>query len=157
MKKTIGMLIACIFLAVGAHAEEPKKEISTWEKIRQKIEKITPKQKPTVTTAVGGVRGAKTDGHELYWKGEEMPISISAEEIDLFTSALQLAESGEGANATAAFEDFLAKYPKSLLAPDAQGALAELSKEQKVPQEAAPEATDDFSPPPELPDFKVGM
>ncbi len=152
MKKTIGLLVACIFFTVVAHAEEPKKEAtSIWEKIRNKIERITPKQKPTVTTAVGGVRGAKTNEHELYWKGEETPVAISAEEIDLFSSALQLAESGAGPEATEAFQGFLKQFPESVLAADAKSALAELGKEKP-----APEVPEDFTPP-DLPDFKTGM
>ena len=152
MKKTIGMLIACIFFAVVVHAEEPKKEASSlWEKIRNKIEKITPKQKPTVTTAVGGVRGAKTNDHELYWKGEEKPLTISAEEIELFSSALQLAESGAGPEATEAFQGFLNEFPQSVLAADAKSALAELGKEK-----VAPEVPEGFTPP-DLPGFKIGM
>lgn len=164
MKKTFGVLIVCIFFAVVAHAEEPQKkeDVSMWEKIRNKIEKITPKQKPTVTTAVGGVRGAKTDGHELYWKGEEKAqAAMSSEEIDLFSSALQLAESGAAAEATSAFNDFLAKFPESLLVGDAQNALAELAKEHISPQvpQAAPQESQepqDFAPP-ELPGFELGM
>jgi TolA-binding protein len=154
MKKTIGMLVACIFFTVVAHAQGPQKEaVSIWEKIRNKIEKITPKQKPTVTTAVGGVRGAKTNEHELYWKGEEKPVAISVEEIDLFSSALQLAESGSSNEATDAFQVFLKQYPQSVLAGDAENALAELSKAQI----ATPQVPEGFSPPEDLPGFKIGM
>ncbi|MBU0681938.1 MAG: hypothetical protein KKD73_11015 [Proteobacteria bacterium] len=153
MKKTLGLLIAALFLAVIVQAAEPVKDeaVSVWEKIRNKIEKITPKQKPSVTTAVGGVRGAKSDSHELYWKGEEKPLAISAEEIDLFSSALQLAESGAGSEATTSFQDFLEKYPQSPLVDDAKNALVELAKEQMAPQ-----PPQDFSPP-DLPGFKLGM
>lgn len=152
MKKTIGMLIVCLCVAVFAQAEEPKKQADTiWEKIRNKIEKITPKQKPTVTTAVGGVRGAPTERHELYWKGEEKPLAISAQELDLFSAALQQAESGAASEATASFQDFLAKFPQSLLAADAESALRELA-----PDQPASKVPEDFSPP-ELPGFKLGM
>jgi TolA-binding protein len=153
MKKTLGLLIATLFLAVIVQAAEPAKEevSSVWEKIRNKIEKITPKQKPSVTTAVGGVRGARNDSHELYWKGEEKPLAISSEEIDRFSSALQLAESGAGSEATTSFQDFLEKYPDSLLVDDAKNALVELAKVQTAPQ-----APHDFVPP-ELPGFKLGM
>ncbi len=152
MKKIVGLTIVCIFFAVAVQAQEPQKEASSlWEKIRNKIEKITPKQKPSVTTAVGGVRGAQSDEQELYWKGEEEPLAVSAAEMELFSSALQLAEAGSGAKAIVGFEDFLEKFPQSPLADDAKTALLELAKEP-----AAPLTPDNFSPP-ELPGFEVGM
>jgi TolA-binding protein len=152
MKKTMVVLVACIFLAGGGQAAEPDKDAATlWEKIRGKIEQITPKQKPTVTTAVGGVRGAKTDGNELYWKGEEEPAAVGAEELELFSAALGQAESGADREAATSFEDFLAKYPSSSLAEDAQSALVELAKEKLAPQ-----TPQDFKTP-ELPGFKLGM
>lgn len=153
MKKMLGVFIACLFIAVAVQAQELQKEpASIWEKIRTKIEKITPKQKPTVTTAVGGVRGAQSDDQELYWKGEEKPVAISDEEIDMFSSALQLAESGVNDKATAAFQDFLVKFPDSSLVPDAKTALVELGKVKDAPQ-----VPQDFKKLPDLPDFKLGM
>jgi TolA-binding protein len=162
MKKTFGMLIACLCLAVTVQAQEPEKEaVSVWEMIRSKIEKITPKQKPTVTTAVGGVRGAKTEGQELYWKGEEAPLAISAEEIEQFSAALQLAESGATAEATTSFQNFVATYPDSPLLEEANNALLELAK-APAPAPASNEPgqapqPEGFAPPAELPGFKLGM
>ncbi|PLX49475.1 MAG: hypothetical protein C0613_07615 [Desulfobulbaceae bacterium] len=154
MKKSIALLVVLLLCSLTAQAAEPDaEELSLWEKIRNKIEKITPKQKPTVTTAVGGVRGSQDDAQELYWKGEEEASLFSAEEIELFSAALQLAEEGDSAGATAGFREFLGRFPESLLADDAQSALQELGKAE----EAAPAApADDFSLP-DLPGFKVGM
>lgn len=157
MKKSIALLVVLLLCSLTVQAAEPDTEkLSIWEKIRNKIEKITPKQKPTVTTAVGGVRGSQDDAQELYWKGEEEDSLFSVEEVELFSAALLLAEEGDSPGATAGFHQFLARFPQSLLADDAQSALLELGKAEEV-EEAAPAAPSDAFSLPDLPGFKVGM
>ena len=144
MKKIIMLLIVLVFSASMLHAEETAvPEMSLWEKIRAKIEKVTPQKKPAVTTAVGGVRGAKSDGgKDLYWKGEETSASVSEQEIEKFKEALTIAEAGDLEQARELFEKFVTDHPDSILKGDALFALKEMSaapedKGSDNPQETA--------------------
>lgn len=96
-----------------------------WEKLRAKIESMTPQKKTAVTTATGGVRGAPVSTEDVYWKNEATGQTIGAEELDAFKKAMSLAESGK-AQAHAAFAEFVKKYPGSPLRKDAYQALAML-------------------------------
>lgn len=100
--------------------------LSFWEKLRVKIEQITPQKKLTATTAVGGVRGAKMAVDDVYWKGEKIPVAVDSDELDAFKHAMILAGAGELAKAQAAFTEFVAKNPDSPLRIEADQALAQL-------------------------------
>jgi len=129
MKKVIMILIVLVFSASMIQAEEKgAQEMSLWERIRAKIEKVTPQKKPAVTTAVGGVRGAKSDGgKDLYWKGEDVSASVSEQELEKFEEALTIAEAGDLVEARQLFEKFVTEYPDSVLKGDALFALKEMS------------------------------
>ena len=99
-----------------------------WEKLRKKIETITPQKKIGATNAVGGVRGALSDASDIYWKGEATHEQIDADEIAAFKQAMDLGAAGEKDQAQAAFSDFVKNHPDSPLRKDADQALAELSK-----------------------------
>ena len=126
--KRLLIITGCLLLFVSLGlAEEAVKEAPTfWQNIRTKIEKITPKQKPAVTTAVGGVRGTEHDRTELYWKGEEKEFVVEAEEFTAFSEALESAENNDQEKAAQLFENFIKTYPQSLLIADAKQALKEL-------------------------------
>ena len=111
MKKVFMLLIVLAFSASMLNAEEKAApEMSLWEKIRARIEKVTPQKKPAVTTAVGGVRGAKSDGgKDLYWKGEEISPSVSEQELDNFKEALTMAEAGDLDQARELFEKLVSQ------------------------------------------------
>ncbi len=132
MKKIIMICMVLVFVFTFAHAEEAKKkerDVSIWEMIRTKIEEITPQKKPTVTTAVGGVRGAKNEaGEDLYWKGEEVNPKVSEQELAKFVEALKTAEAGELDAARLLFEGFVVEFPESELKPDAFLALKSMDK-----------------------------
>ena len=116
------------FLSVGlACADVEKSKKSFWDVLRNKIEKVTPTKKTSVTTAVGGVRGAQNeDGSELYWKGKEDVLAVSEDELTAFNEAMQTAIDGDNARAAELFESFVARYPMSELRQDSLHALENL-------------------------------
>ena len=122
-------LITClaVFMALSISYAEEKDQEGFWSKIKSKIETITPKKKTTVTTAVGGVRGAQDDSAKvLYWKGKEIDEEVETDELDKFKNALEYAIEGNTEESLKHFDDFLAKYPKSPLREDAVKAVEKL-------------------------------
>jgi TolA-binding protein len=125
MKKLIALLVLLgVVLATPAYSADEKQDGSLWERLRRKIELLTPKKKIQTTTAVGGVRGAQADADDVYWKGEAKGQAIDTEELAAFKKALSLADTGDIAGAQSAFADFLKKHPDSRLREDAEQALA---------------------------------
>ena len=127
MKKTIALLVLLgVVLASPTYGAEEKVEGSLWERLRKKIELMTPRKKLATTTAVGGVRGSLADADEVYWKGQAEVHPVDADELTAFKKAIALVESGNETEAQAAFSDFLKKHPESRLKEDAEQALAQL-------------------------------
>ncbi len=127
MKKLIALFVLLgVVLAMPAYSADEKQDGSLWERLRRKIELLTPKKKIQTTTAVGGVRGAQADADDVYWKGEAKAQPIDSEELAAFKKALTLEDSGDTAGAQSAFADFLKKHPESRLREDAELALASL-------------------------------
>src|SRR5512143_2854901 len=125
MKKLIALLLAVV-LSAPAYIADDNQEGSLWERLRKKIELLTPRKKISSTTAVGGVRGSLADADDVYWKGEANTQPIDADELAAFKKAITLAETGDMAGAQTAFADFLSKHPDSGLRKDAETALAQL-------------------------------
>jgi len=122
-------LITClaVFMALSVSYAEEKDQDGFWSKIKSKIETITPKKKTTVTTAVGGVRGAQDESTKaLYWKGKEINEEVEADELDKFKCALEYAINGNTEESLKHFDEFLAQYPKSPLWEDAVKAVEKL-------------------------------
>lgn len=130
MRRILLLCMVMVFSAGVVFAEEDTGEkVSLWEMIRTKIEKVTPQKKPSVTTAVGGVRGSKAEtGKELYWKGENSEPVVEAMELDSFKEALAEAETGNYEQARVLFEKFVTGFPGSSLKDDALSALHELGE-----------------------------
>jgi len=127
MKKLIALFILLgVVLATPAYSADDKQDSSLWERLRKKIELLTPKKKLATTTAVGGVRGSQADANEVYWKGEASAQPIDTDELSAFKKAISLVDAGDVAGAQAAFSDFLKKHPDSRLREDAEQALAQL-------------------------------
>ena len=125
MKKLIALFVLLgVVLATPAYSADEKQDGSLWERLRKKIELLTPKKKIQTTTAVGGVRGSQADADDVYWKGEAKALPIDNEELAAFKKALSLADAGDMAGAQSAFSDFLKKHPDSRLREDAEQALA---------------------------------
>ncbi len=125
--KKIAMFFA-LALALGAQslhaAGGSDAAASFWQKLRAKIEALTPQKKLGVTTATGGVRGAPVSANDMYWKNEATGLTVAAEELEDFKKAMNLAGAGDKAQAHAAFAGFIKKYPASQLRKDADEALA---------------------------------
>lgn len=120
------MLLGASLISPLAHAEG--KDLSFWDKLRKKVDTFTPQKKIGATNAVGGVRGALSDAHDIYWKGEATPAEIDAAELGAFKKAMDLAGAGETKQAHDAFAEFIKNYPNSTLRKDADQALAALGK-----------------------------
>ena len=67
MRKLIALFVLLgVVLATPAYSADDTQGGSLWERLRRKIELLTPKKKISTTTAVGGVRGAQADAEEVY-------------------------------------------------------------------------------------------
>jgi TolA-binding protein len=127
MKKLIALFVLLgVVLATPVYSADENQDSSLWERLRKKIELLTPKKKITTTTAVGGVRGSQADADDVYWKGEAKVQPIDADELAAFKKAIALVDAGDMAGAQVAFADFLKKHPDSRLHDDAEQALAQL-------------------------------
>jgi TolA-binding protein len=127
MKKLIALLVLVgVALAAPAYSADDSQGGSLWERLRRKIEMLTPKKKISTTTAVGGVRGSQADADDVYWKGEANNQPIDADELAAFKKAVSLVDAGDMAGAQTSFADFVKKHPDSRLREDAESALAQL-------------------------------
>jgi TolA-binding protein len=131
MKRLISLFVLLgIVLATPMQVSAADQELSLWERLRKKIELLTPKKKLTTTTAAGGVRGSLADADDVYWKGEAEQVAIDEDELTAFTKAVELVDTGKTDDAKAAFAGFVKQYPDSSLRPDAEAALAQLTPAQ---------------------------
>ncbi|MFH2134206.1 MAG: hypothetical protein ABII81_03385 [Pseudomonadota bacterium] len=131
MKRLISLLVLLgIVLAAPIQVSAADQELSLWERLRKKIELLTPKKKLSTTTAAGGVRGTLADADDVYWKGEAEQVAIDEDELTAFSKAVELVDTGKMDDAKAAFAGFVQKYPDSSLRPDAEAALAQLAPAQ---------------------------
>ena len=125
MKRLIALLVV-LGIALASPVQAADQELSLWERLRKKIELLTPKKKLTTTTAAGGVRGSLADADDVYWKGEAKPVTIDEAELAAFGAAVALADEGKTGDAQLAFARFIKQYPDSTLRADAVAALAQL-------------------------------
>jgi len=127
MKKLIALFVLLgVALAAPSYAAGSKPEQSLWERLRKKIEVMTPKKKLSTTTAAGGVRGSLADADDVYWKGEAKSQAVDSEELTAFKKAIALVDAGKTADAQVAFSDFIKQHPDSVLRGDAEAALTQL-------------------------------
>lgn len=127
MKRLIALFVLLgVILATPSYAAGVPTEPSLWDRLRKKIEAMTPKKKLSTTTAAGGVRGSLADADDVYWKGENKPESIDSDELGAFKKAITLVDAGKTADAQTAFSDFIKNHPDSNLRADAEAALAQL-------------------------------
>lgn len=127
MKRLIALFVLLgVFLAIPSYAAGVTTEPSLWDRLRKKIETMTPKKKLSTTTAAGGVRGSLADADDVYWKGENKAQLIDTDELSAFKKAMDLVGAGNEAEAKTAFSDFIKNHPDSSLKADAEAALAQL-------------------------------
>lgn len=128
MKKLIALFVSLgIVLAAPVQVSAAEQEMSLWERLRKKIELITPKKKLATTTAAGGVRGSLADADDVYWKGEAQTSAVEEEELTAFKKAIELVDAGKTEEAKVAFTEFVKQHPDSTLRTDAEAALAQLA------------------------------
>ena len=120
------VLMLCSAAAVAAETAQP---VGYWGALKVRIEKVTPRKKNSAHTAVGGVRSAKQDDAELYWKGRDAALEADEDELTVFKQALRLASNGQRGESIKLFEGFLATYPQSQLKDDCLKALEQLKVE----------------------------
>ncbi len=112
MKKYLVILLI-IMIATYLYGQDKAEKIKG---IKEKLSSVKVKD-ITITTAVGGVRGADEDkAEDLYWIGND---TVKKEELNSFKSAIDKIEKGEDELAKKEIEIFLIKYPNSALAKDA--------------------------------------
>lgn len=127
MKKLIALLVMLgVVLSMPSFAAGTTAEPSLWDRLRKKIEVMTPKKRLSTTTAAGGVRGSLADADDVYWKGEAKGQAVDTDELAAFQKAIALVDAGKNADAQAAFSDFVKQHPESTLRGDAEAALAQL-------------------------------
>lgn len=130
MKKRAMIVCSLLLAATMAHGEQTDKKDAFWEKLANKLEKLTPVKKSSTTTAVGGVRGAKNDDStDIYWKGKEKPVEMAEEELQKFNSAVECRMKGDNEQALKQFEEFLATYPESAFKVEGLQAVEKLKQE----------------------------
>ena len=93
MKKLIPLLLALVMpLAHAQGNAQGDSRSGFWERLRMKIEQMTPQKKLGTPTAVGGVRGSAVEASDVYWKGEAKALCIDADELTAFQKAMGLVE-----------------------------------------------------------------
>lgn len=121
MKKLIAALLALSLFGAYARSADTGKADSWsgfWERLRMKVERMTPQKKVASTTAV--------EAGDIYWNGEAKPQFIDSDELTAFQKAMALVESDQKDQVQAAFTEFAKTYPNSPLKADADPAMARL-------------------------------
>ncbi len=129
MKRTLVLALLTLFVSsLSWGAEAP--QAGFWDNLKAKIEKVTPRKKVNANTAVGGVRSARQQDDDLYWKGKEASLEADQDELEVFKQALQKAAAGQRDESVKLFEEFLGRYPYSQLKEDCLKALQQLKQEK---------------------------
>jgi TolA-binding protein len=125
-KLTIAFCVLALCVTTASAQEKKESGFSSWFKeLQKKIDLVSPKKNPTMSTGVAGVRGAKGDNgkSKLYWKGKKGDEPVTEAELLEFKEGLAFVEAGKRDEAIKEFEEFLKLYPDSALVPDAKKSL----------------------------------
>jgi hypothetical protein len=134
----IAIAVISIVTVAASNAAAAGKD-SFWDRMMNRLEKVTPAKKTTSTTAVGGVRGAKNDeSADIYWKGKDKPSEVPEEELQKFNKAMEAKMQGDDQAALRQFDEFLASYPGSSLRLDALQAVERIKSEAEAAKRPAP-------------------
>lgn len=138
--KTLLTLGTLLLIFVVANGVQGAGKDGFWDSLQGKLEKVTPAKKSGVTTAVGGVRGAKNESSsDMYWKGKDKSPSVPEEELQKFRTALDTKVKGNNEEALKLFQEFLNAYPQSSLRVEGLQAVEKIKAEMaaaKAPAEA---------------------
>ena len=123
------MVVFCGMMLAASVVQGAEKD-GFWDKMQNRLEKVTPAKKTSATTAVGGVRGAKNDdAADIYWKGKDKPVEAPDEELQKFNAGVEAKLKGDNELALKQFEEFLAAYPNSSLRLDRMQAAERIRNE----------------------------
>lgn len=147
--KLICMILTLLLSAATVFGGQVKKEDAFWTATQNKVQKLklTSRKSNTGAATVAGVKGAKNDRTDIYWKGKEKKIVISEDELQKFNVAMELQSSGEKAKALKQFEVFLQEFPKSPLHADGTQAVQILKEELAASVSPVPTAGTPALPP----------
>lgn len=127
MKKE--MVVFCGMMLAASVVQGAEKD-GFWDKMQNRLEKVTPAKKTSTTTAVGGVRGAKNDdAADIYWKGKDKPVEAPEEELQKFNAGVEAKLKGDNELALKQFDEFIATYPNSSLRLDSMQAAERIRNE----------------------------
>ena len=114
--------VCCTVALAQTHEKKVGPGISEWLKVlKQKIAQIIPKKGVSQETVIAGVRGAKENvSTALYWKGKKVEEPVTEEELAEFKKGVDLAVTGERAEAAKVLQEFMKHHPDSALIPDAK-------------------------------------
>ncbi len=146
MKLTI-VIITLMLSAVTAFGVQEKKDAELLGTLQGKVQKLTSRKKSNGPATVAGVKGAKNDRTDIYWKGKEKKVEINEDELEKFKLAMENLNNGEKAESLKKFEAFLQEFPKSPLHAEGTQAV-QLLKAELNPQTPATAAAPPATPPP---------
>jgi TolA-binding protein len=136
----LGLSAIVMNLSVVTRAEEKKSDQSIGqylEELQTKLDHTARRaNQPTAEgSSVVGLRGTKQEAasKQLYWKGKKGKVPVTTDEVKDFRSAVEQAQAGKTAEATASLKTFEEKYPKSPLLPDVQETLSRLGASTSQP------------------------
>lgn len=137
--KLTSMVFILILAAATAFGAEVKKDDAFWGSTQNKVQKLklTSRKTTAASATVAGVKGAKNDRTDIYWKGKEKKIEISEDELQKFNLAMEAQGNGEKAAALKHFEAFLKEFPKSPLHAEGTQAVQLLKAELTAQPSAA--------------------
>lgn len=126
MKLTIVILAMTLSAATVFGAVDKKEGGQLLDTLQGKVQKLTSRKKNSGPATVAGVKGAKTDRTDIYWKGKEKKLEINEDELQKFKLAIELLGNGEKSQALKHFEDFTKEFPNSHLHAEALQAVQQL-------------------------------
>lgn len=138
--KLMTIIISLMLSVLVAYGAEAKKDAVFWGALQGKVQKLSSSRKIAASATVAGVKGAKNDRADIYWKGKDKKNEINEEELQKFNSALELQSNGDVTLALKHFETFLQEFPNSPLQAEGREAV-QLLKAELNPQKSEAAAT----------------
>ena len=136
MKQTTIIFFTLIFSAMTVFGADAKKEDTFWVTTQSKVQKLklTSKKSNPAAATIAGVKGAKNDRTDIYWKGKEKKVEISEDELQKFIISMELQSCGEKAKSLKQFEAFILEFPESPLHEEGMKAVQILKNELNLQQ-----------------------